>query len=379
MFGIINSMTIRSYILKLFLATRILLLTIGWLGYKYIILPYGSVGSFGRLTEDYPWFLKVWAVWDSGWYLDIARSGYATTAPLFSSVQSNLGYFPLYPFLLRIVARYAFFGNYILAGIVISNIVFLIGVYYMYKLLRLDYDEIFTRRSIKYLFLIPTAFIFSGVFSESLFFCLTILCFYMARKEKWWLVGISGFLLVLTKVFGILMFLPLCMIYLSQRNYDWKKISLSAAWLMGIPAGLLSFGIYLYIHTGDFFAYSHSQVKFLGHHMAEPFSFLVIKLFGSDLDVINALSIIIPLCLLIYSFKKIPRAYWIYGVSLLLFVPATGSIFGAVRYLVLLFPLALVFANASKNPENDQLLTISLALLQGVLMIVWSLGLYIVL
>ena len=83
----------------------------------------------------------------------------------------------------------------------------------------------------------------------------------------------------------------------------------------------------MYIHTGDFFAYSHSQAKFLGHHLAEPFTFLIMKLFGNDLDIINSLTLIIALGLFVYSFKKIPFAYWLYGISFVLFVPATGSIF----------------------------------------------------
>ena len=43
--------------------------------------------------------VDVWGRWDSGWYIDIVRHGYNANGDI-RTVQSNLGFFPLYPYTL---------------------------------------------------------------------------------------------------------------------------------------------------------------------------------------------------------------------------------------------------------------------------------------
>ena len=50
-----------------------------------------------------PW-LDVWGIWDSIWYLDIAKNGYSPALNTLYEGQANYGFFPLLPLLTRGVA-----------------------------------------------------------------------------------------------------------------------------------------------------------------------------------------------------------------------------------------------------------------------------------
>src|SRR5437899_8452509 len=60
--------------------------------------------------HDLGYFTDIWARWDSDFFLRIAQNGYDDASAAFH---------PFYPALVAVLGR-AFFGHYILAGIVIS-------------------------------------------------------------------------------------------------------------------------------------------------------------------------------------------------------------------------------------------------------------------
>ena len=110
-------------------------------------------------------WLDIWGVWDTGWYLNIAQNWYTTD--INSHGGANYGFFPLYPFLMRIVGW--FVQNNYIGGIIVSNVALLVSCIFLYKLVEREASSEIALNSIKFLFLFPTAFIFLAVFSESLF------------------------------------------------------------------------------------------------------------------------------------------------------------------------------------------------------------------
>src|SRR5512136_1651565 len=82
--------------------TRLLLAGVAWFGAQlgpswtypfpeaarrgWAFVPWRALDAFGR--------------WDAHWYLDLAATGYAARGPV-GAVQSNLAFFPLYPWLVR--------------------------------------------------------------------------------------------------------------------------------------------------------------------------------------------------------------------------------------------------------------------------------------
>lgn len=347
-----------KYILILFLITRVALTIVG--GAAKIVL-------FNDTLTHFLW-TDVWNVWDAKWYLNIAEHGYTYVSP--DQGEANYAFFPLYPILIRLVGY--LIGSTYAAGIIVSNVCLIIACYFLYKLIRLDEDQETAKRTIKYLFVFPTAFIFSGILTESLFLALILAVFYYARKKHWLLAGTIGLFASLTKLIGAFLILPLAYEYLKQRNFSIKKIRFNALFLLLIPLGVVCFAAYNYHLTGDALAFIHVQ-KWWGNHTSNPFVTLWNALHSGSFDTFfQGTFTLIALIILIVFIKRIRFSYWLEGIYTLL-VPMTGGImYSMLRHVVIAFPIYLIFAKISKNKNVDQLLTIFLAILQGYLMIIWT-------
>ena len=226
--------TYLKHIFVLFVGTRLSLTMIGVVS-RMLLEPFYQKRDAWVYSEE-PW-LDLWAVFDSGWYMNIAKLGYSTTVATdpASFGKVNYSFFPLYPLLIRFVSEFT--DDLYLAGIIISNISLIAASIFLFKLMKMEHDEDTSLASIKYLFIFPTSFIFSGVFTESLFLALTLACFYYARRGKFLAVGIVGFFLSLTRIPGVIIILPMLWEY--QRGSR-KLFTKDLVYLMLIPLGLVT-------------------------------------------------------------------------------------------------------------------------------------------
>ena len=229
----------------------------------------------------------------------------------------------------------------------------------------------------KYLFLFPSAFILSGVFSESLFLALLIMCFYYAKKEKWLLVGITGFFLSLTRYIGVFIILPILYEYFKTKNFKLKNIRKDIFFLLLIPFGPFIFASYSYYLTGNFFAYVYAKQTGWGAYLSNPFKVLYLCLSGNSIVFIfNAIFTIVAVMILSLFYKKTGFSYWLLGILFIFFPLMNGepTMTGMARFALIIFPFYILLAKLSKNHYIDQALTIFLALFQGFLMVFWSAG-----
>ena len=354
-----------SYTLLLFVSTRILLTVIGVISR----IAYGGVKVYGISQYIQLGILGIWSQgWDSGWYYLIAKNGYSTQLNVYN--QGNYAFFPLYPLLMRLLEYIT--GNYYIAGMVISNIALIIAGIYLFKLVSLDSDNEVALNSIKYLFLFPTAFIFSAVLTESLFLALSIICFYYAKKENWIFTGVSGLFLALTRSIGIVIVIPLLYMYLRSRNFKLRNIKADVLALALIPFATFAFFAYLYYLTGDFLAYFHIERTGWNQYFANPFTVLSTNaLSGNVYSLFDVIFILVFLVILILLYNKIDFSYWIFGVLATLIPLCDWSVLSMPRYLLVVFPLYIIFAKLSTNRRFDAYVPILLALTQGFLMVLW--------
>jgi len=147
-------------------------------------------------TDSFPdSIISIWKAWDTNGYLGIAQYGYSS-----STVEERhlfIVFFPFYPFLIKIIALVL--QNYLLSALLVSNIAYIFAVFYLYKLVLLDFKSEDALRSIIYLSIFPTAYFLHAAYTESLFLALTIASFYYARKDKWALSGTLGMLAATTR------------------------------------------------------------------------------------------------------------------------------------------------------------------------------------
>lgn len=142
--------------------------------------------------------LAVWGRWDAVHYVDIATRGYFGT---------DMAFFPLYPALISVLGL--LIGNHVIAGLLISNVAFFFGLLFLFRIVELQYDRRVAHRATFYISIFPTAIFFSAVYTESLFFALTVGAFYCIRKRLWIAAGVLGFFAALTRVEGILLIAPM--------------------------------------------------------------------------------------------------------------------------------------------------------------------------
>lgn len=360
-----------KYILLLFVATRSILTIIGVSSRKLLEGVYNYRPDW--IYSKHLW-LDIWGLWDSEWYLRIAANWYPQ---VLNAGESNYGFFPLYPLLIRILEKVI--GNNYISGIIISNLCLIVACIFLYKLVKLYLDNDTALRSVKYLFLFPSAFILSGVFSESLFLALLIACFYYAKKGKWLLAGITGFFLSLTKPIGAFVILPILYEYFRSKDFKLNNIKRDIFSLALMPLGLFVFAGYCYYLVGNPLAYVYAKKTGWGVYLSHPFRVLYLSLCSHSIELVfNAIFAIVAIVILSLFCKKIGFSYigfsyWLLGI-LLIFIPLMYGVQVMTRYALVIFPFYILFARLSKNHYIDQALTLFLALCQGFLMVFWSAG-----
>ena len=219
----------------------------------YHITYYHGLQPVPPGVADY--LLGVWQRGDSIWYIKIAMQGYAQG-------DGTTVFFPLYPLLMRLVGN-LLFGNYLLGGIIVSNVAFFLALIYLYKLTQLEFDSPTSTRAVVYLSVFPTAFFFLGVYTESLFLLFAVAAFYYARKGNWLTASVMGLLAALTKQLGLLLLLPLLYEYLAQSSKlkaqsSNRKSQISNLKFRGdvlflalIPIGTLAFLLFRHFCIGE--------------------------------------------------------------------------------------------------------------------------------
>lgn len=319
--------------------------------------------------------LSMWSVWDTKYYISIAEDGYSNQRQPYTQVD-NKGFFPLYPFLMALLSHTIFFGNVHLAGIIISNLFFILSFIYIKKLIEAEEslkDAVSIPDVWAYILLFPTSVFLSAIYPESLFLFLSILVFYFVKIEKIFWACLCFGLACITKIFGILLIIPIFFYILA--NLD-KVTFLKFLGYVGAFAIIpFVYCMHLYGVSGDPFAYKHIQEAFFSHSWREPFQviFTHMKL-GLNHMVWNGLFLLFSLVVILSQIKRIPFTYTIYGVASILFNPFTGVLNGTSRYVMSLFVLPICIALLVKKQEYKVYMYALLATVQGFAIFWWVIG-----
>lgn len=354
--------TVREVLID-FVATRAAILVIAELAAVIIGQRPGE-----HVQESRTVLLAVWGRWDAVHYLDIATHGYQGF---------DMAFFPLYPFLIRIVGALA--GNHLVAGLLISNAAFFFGLLFLYKLLEHEYDRPVARRAIFYVSVFPTAVFFSAVYSESLFFMLTVASFYYMRAHRWWLAGAIGFFAALTRVEGVLLTIPFAIEWITSswpalrhggRERAMAFVNLAPVAL--IVCGLLVYMAYLWVLRADPLYFSHVQIHW-NRHFAMPwvsvynaFHKIAIATSGQTVatQALELAFTFLMIGVLAFGFLSLRPSYIAYMGLSVLAPMCTSSLMSMPRFALVLFPMFAILARWGERPwVNNVILAFSLPLL----------------
>jgi len=315
-----------------------------------------------QFYQEQKWDLvSLHARWDSFWYLDIAQNGYSLEYNPWGLY--NIVFFPLYPFLVKAIS-FLTAGDFVLSGWILSSIFLLLTLFYFFKLVREFHSEINPYLPIIFLLIFPTAFFLNIVYTESLFLFLSLATFYYGLKKKFVCAGVFGLFASLTRVTGILLFIPLVWEYLKNYNCKLKSVfNLKILPIFLIPLGTFSFFLYHYFKFGNFFLFFEVQKNWGRAFTLQKGHF---DLFSNPAIVnfcLDVLFVIFALIVLYFIFKKLRTSYGLYMLATIAVALSTGTLMSTGRYILVLFPIYILLASI-KNQYLQQTLTfISILLL----------------
>jgi Mannosyltransferase (PIG-V) len=338
------------------------------------------------------------ARWDSVWYLTIAHSGYY-------SPQSS-AMFPLYPLLIHLGSMV--FRSELIVGLVISLASVTAALSILYRLVALDIDEKTARTTVLLIAFFPVAFFFSAVYTESLYLFLSIGAIYAARVDRWAWAGLLGGLAAATRSAGILVVVPIALIYLygprpsprstASRRGWWPRhhITRDATWLALIPVGLVAYLTYLGIAHHQPLA-PFAAEHYWGRYFAGPFGGVwhAITALPDDVrrvvsgkglivgpgdpltwnahDLIDLGFLAFAVAGLIGAWRRVPFAYFAYAVVLLAQATSYPShlepLESISRFVMVIFP---VFIGWALLLRRSRALTIAVLGASSLLLVVFS-------
>ena len=199
--------------------------------------------------------------WDCGWYLSIVQQGYDIAPHLVDGWwQANWAFFPLYPLLVS--GLNALTGDDPkIAGIMVSTVCFIGFAVLGARYRRLSRQEASFWPWLPLVFAWPFSFYFHAVYSEALYAVLATAALLKLAERKPMAAGIATAFLTATRPTGILL---VAWIGLDRLWHARSAGTPFRALRSLIPAavallGLLAFMLFLYVRTGDAWAFRHIQ------------------------------------------------------------------------------------------------------------------------
>lgn len=309
--------------------------------------------------------------WDSVWYLGIAHAGYQRS--------DQTVFFPLYPAAVAGVG--SLFGGgsaaNVVAGMVVSFGCALTALCLLHKLTSLELGGDAARSAVWIYAWLPPALFLSAVYTEALFLLVTVGSFYAGRTGRWWLAGLLGALAAATRNGGVLLVVPLLILYLygprTDRSTDFSanglkpryRLRRDLLWIAAIPLGLVAYLVYLKLSLGHALApfqqESHWHRSFAPLYGVPMGIWLGLKSLGALLPgvpptfamgdfrkLVELTFLAISAWLLWRSWKRLPLAYTCYAavaLALAVSAPTTGEPLRSLpRFTVVIFPLWIALA-----------------------------------
>jgi Gpi18-like mannosyltransferase len=307
------------------------------------------------LTHIFP--IDIFTRWDAGAYFSILSQGYHPSSDL-RTVFSNIAFFPLYPYLVKSFGWLGLSlpdGFYVAFGVLLSNLFYIAAAVLLYRLIihEFGFSVQTATRTLGLLIVFPTSFIFSSFYTESLFLFITILGLTFAFQNKWGLAALMAFFALLTRSQGLVVWGALCLLYLERKNWNLKQIKPDVAWLFLAPIGLLAHLYSLYKLTGEPLApfvamtawgrANSSIIANLRENLASPFL---------DIYKIDLVLTIIFIAASIYILWKWPiKSIGLLSLALSVMPIASGLLVSVSRYLLLVFPVFILFGEKLHKPQ----------------------------
>jgi hypothetical protein len=294
-------------------------------------------------------FLKSW---DGHHYLALSESGYYAGLP-------SAAFYPLWPLLIRYFS-YLTGGDHLVAGLILANIFSIAGLVLFHYFVLCRHGESIADIALLFLLAYPGSIFFSFIYTEPLFFLLSITFFIFLFRSDYLKAGIVSILLPCTKVIGVFSILPFLLhIFLK------KGVSKSLLFTLFPIAGFLLYLLYMYLMTGNpFEGFEMQRKNFITNSSFSklfdvisfvklgiyPFIDGTLKLHDVKDSAMDRLFFLWFLVSLIFMWRK-DKNYFVYALAVGLSQAILASYMSFTRYLLMVFPVFIVTAEYFANED----------------------------
>jgi hypothetical protein len=348
------------------------------------------------LPQPFQAVFGVWARWDSVWFLRIAEDGYA-------SQEGAPAFFPLYPLAMRVTGTVV--GGPLVAGVLISLVASGVALYLLHRIATREIGALGARRAVLYLAVCPMALFLAAVYSEALFLALVLGSFWAARRGSFVLAGLWGGLAAATRPAGVLLVIPLALMWVDSRGGWRRALAPGLAAIALVPAGLAAYATYLWVSLGDPLMFSRVQGDVWQRRTVTPVQGLwdglaaawagvrqlasggteTIFWTRTQYDPIRAaalnltlLAALVALALGVWLvFRTLPRAYGWWSLAMLVLPLSTPGfahpLLSLPRFGLVVFPVFIALAAwSTRRPGVHTVVLVAFPMLLGLYLAQWA-------
>jgi Predicted integral membrane protein len=339
-------------------------------------------------------YLNTQVSWDSEFYLSIAINGYDDPAVRRAPNPGNKGagpslnyaFMPLYSLLIRGLALpFGVFGldkiaTATLAGVLVSLLGALAGMWGIYILARDRWGEEGGIRAAFYLLIFPSGFYLAQIYTEGVFIGLTFASLAFLHQRKWlWAALLAAASIWARPGEGLILLVPLVWIWIQDRTWrlGWKAaLARAAAVLTPLASYLIWAQTQLarnfWLVERNFFSRGLLKVDFSMIQWLGGFA----EIFGKNHQAavyygLELATILLALFCIGATLRHFPELA-LFSLGILVFTFTSGAPQGMIRYLLAAPSIFVALAGWGRRPAVDRAWTIASLLLMGMLVTLYS-------
>ena len=323
-------------------------------------VPVESVFPYKGVEANPTPLLAIWQHFDANWYLSIAQNGYG-------QFPDDTHFAPLYPLLIRLF--YPFVGNWLVAGLILSQLFLIWLVKELYEVYEDWGGREIAQKSVFYLLIFPSAFFLFSAYAEPLFILTSILALQGIRSRRWLPAGLWTACAILSRVQGVALLLPLA--YALWKTYRFHVSSQHfKAFIFPSLAAIAYIVLRIVAGAPSVIPISEPSVA---AKLVWPWNSFVdaLRMFWDGsftyLNAVNLALTLLVVTLLIYGWKKIPIEYSLYSIACVLILVMreveTQPFNPMIRYALTIPPVFYMLAQFSKDRWINRLILITSLLL----------------
>lgn len=329
------------------------------------LIEHNFYTNFHWPQASVPDFSTYFQTWDAQHFIALSQVGY-------QHLPGSVVYPPLWPFLISLGSFFTF-GHSLIAGLLLSNLLSLAGLLLFHRLVGEEYGTPKADAALCLLLAFPGSLFFNFAYTESLFFFLVTGFFYALKRSRLGWAATAALFMVLTRLVGVLIILPLA-VHLGSNRSSVKKWAALAGPLSGVALYLLV----MHLAVGDVLA----AFRFYYDRVMSHASLLkvfdlpgFIACFRIPLQAHGVMDSAIDRLFFFCFIACLPplwrmnKVYFFYALVMGWVSAAGQSFMSYTRYLAVIFPLFIVPASALLKEGRVtafRLLVIVLACLQAV-------------